>query len=123
MKKLVLILIVVLALTLSGCNGEYKYADEQEVCTELGDGYYWEARTLRGIGCKESKAHYNARMELLVNNETYYTQEEVDSLLRQQSMEIYQDLMKYYIQSYDGKLYTNCRIEDSIKVCDEIILN
>jgi len=26
------------------------------------------------------------------------------------------------MQSYDGKLYTNCRIEGSIKVCDEIIL-
>ena len=54
--------------------------------------------------------------------ETYYTQEEVDSLLRQQNMEIRNDLLQYYVQSYDGKLYHNCRIEDSIKVCDEIIL-
>ena len=102
MKKILSVLLVFLmVLVLSGC-------DETVSQSKCGDNGVWHQTTL--TPSNDGYCIYD----------TYYTQEEVDSLLIQQNIEIRQDLMEYYIQSYDGKLYNNCRIEDSVKVCDEI---
>jgi len=102
MKKTILILALTLVLFMSGCgtqNGMTKSDCET-------NGGKWIAY-MPNVGCVY---------------ETYYTQEEVDTLLTEQYIEIVKLVMENYIQSYDGKLYNNCRIENSIKVCDEIII-
>ena len=98
MKKIIGILVIVMVFMLAGC--------EETEPKECEVGYDWDRM-------------FEKCVPRDYNNDELYTQKEVDEMI----IDIRQDLMQYYIQSYDGKLYTNCRIEDSIKVCDEIILD
>ena len=93
MKKIIsIILILALTLTLSGC-GKNDYADEIAKCEALGDGYYWNELPIGSDYCRETDRHFEERMILLayeLNNSIYYTQEEVDLMLLEQSTELLQ---------------------------------
>jgi hypothetical protein len=55
-----------------------------------------------------------------VSQEDYDLLERRLVILEDRNTELNQALMDFYVITDDGKLYSNCRIEGGIKVCDEL---
>ena len=103
MKKLLLVLLVfVLAFTLAGCRD---IEQEKIDCDNIGGEWIdsWDTR------------EYCIQPTVL-----FYTQDEMDTMLREHSAVITEILYDNYVE-YDDEnkiLYTNCVIIDGIKHCD-----
>ena len=122
MKKILSIILLVIVFSLSGCyDNEIEAATNGRfdscVATSISDNPFKSVLVYTCDEIEMTQEEYDRATD------DYYTQEEIDELLNEQYMEIMELLLEHYVQTYDGKLYTNCRIEASIKVCDEITLD
>ena len=109
MKKLILGLVIVMALTLSGC-GEENWEDMSDL--------------QKDIYCENTENIVEARCTIWNNLENeYYTKEEVNQMLDQQASDIMEIIYDNYVEydEVDKVLYSNCLIVDGLKKCDIVL--
>jgi len=80
-----------------------------------------------GIGnyeCDNEKLSVSDYNNLKTLDNQYYTNEEVDSMLQEQAMELMKLMFDNYVEydEFNNMLYSNCVIVDGMKHCD-IVLN
>ena len=131
MKKIIsLILVLTIVLIMSGCGGDInksvsdlKTLDGYENCSLImeRDNIFKEYKTM--YVCDNDEFTSQEYMALNTYENIYYTQEEVDLMLLEQSNELLQLMIDNLVQynEEDNAIYADCYIVDNLKHCDIVL--